>query len=107
MIELKMIDLMIFDSMTKNLMQNNSMTIALIALIKQLIEMLIELLIAIEKFVVERLVIELIEKFLIELICAHVNTFEIDSITIEILIDIRIENDFFNAAIFFRLKNNF
>ena len=73
MINSKLINLIIIDMMT---------------LIERLIKMLIELLIAVEKFVVERLVIELIEKFLTELICMHVDIFEINLIAIKILINV-------------------
>ena len=50
--------------------------------------MLIESLIAVKKHVVERLAVELIEEFLIELIYVHVDTSEINPITIEKLIDV-------------------
>ena len=92
MIESKTIDLMIFDSMIVNSMSIDLLTIELIeslieksikSLIKSSIETLIESLVAFEKFVVDWFVTELIEKFLIELICTHVDTSEIDSITIE------------------------
>ena len=106
-IELKMIDSIIFDSMTDSSMPIDSMTVELIALIERLIEMLIESLIAVKEFAVERFVIELIEKYLIKLIRMHVDTSEIDLITIEMLIDVQIKNYFFSIAMFFRLKNHF
>ena len=92
MIESKIIDLMMFDSMTVDSMLINSLTIEQIeslteklikSLIESLIETLIELFVAFEKFAVDWFAIELIEKFLIELIRTHVNTFEIDSIAIK------------------------
>ena len=59
------------------------------------IEVLIESFIVFEKFVINEFAIRLIEKFLIESICIYVDTFEIDSIIIEILIDVDFEIDFF------------
>ena len=52
-------------------------------LIESSIETLIESFVAFEKFVVDWLVIELIEKFLIELIRIYADTFEINSIMIK------------------------
>ena len=52
-------------------------------LIELSIETLIELFIAFEKFAVDWFPIELIEKFLTELICAYVDIFEINSIMIK------------------------
>ena len=102
-----MIDLMMFDSIINNSLQINSMTIKLMTLIERLIKTLIEFLTAVEKFAVERIMIELIEKILIELIRAHIDTSEIVSITIEKLIDVRIINYIFNIVMFFRLMNHF
>ena len=87
-IELKMINLIMFDLMTNNSMSINLMTIKLIMLIEQLIEMLIESLIVVEKITVKRFVIELIEKYLIELIRMHVDIFKINSIMIKMLINV-------------------
>ena len=83
---------MMFDLMTVDSMSIDSLMIELIEslteksielLIESLIETLIKSFIAFEKFAVNWFAVELIEKFLIELICAYVDTFEIDSITIE------------------------
>ena len=91
-IESKTIDLMMFDSMTVDSMSIDSLTIELIEslteksvelLIESSIETLIESFVAFEKFVVDWFAIELIEKFLIKLICTYVDTSEINLITIE------------------------
>ena len=92
MIESKTIDLMMFNSVTVNSMSIDSLTIELIeslteksikSLIESSIETLIESFVAFEKFAVDWLAVELIEKFLIELIRAYADTSEIDSIMIE------------------------
>ena len=83
---------MIFNLMIVNSILIDSLTIELIKslteksvelLIESLIKTLIELFVAFEKFAVDWFAIKLIEKFLIELIYAYVDTFEINSITIE------------------------
>ena len=92
MIESKTINSMMFDSMTVDSMSIDLLTIELIeslieklikSLIEASIEALIESFVAFEKFAVDWFAIELIEKFLIELICTHVDTSEINSIAIE------------------------
>ena len=92
MIESKTIDSMMFDSVTVDSMSIDSLTIELIeslikksieSLIESSIETLIEPFVAFEKFAVNWLATELIEKFLTELIRTHVDTSEIDSIAIK------------------------
>ena len=92
MIKLKTINSMMFDSMTVDSMSIDSLTIELIEsltekfvelLIESSIEALIEPFVAFEKFAVDWLAIELIEKFLIELTRAYADTFKVDSIAIE------------------------
>ena len=84
MIELKTIDSIMFDSVIVDSVSINSLTIELIeSLTERSIKSLIESFVAFEKFVVDWFATELIEKFLTELIPAHVHTSEIDSIAIE------------------------
>ena len=91
-IKSKIINSMMFDSIIVDSMSIDSLTIELIeslteksieSLIESSIETLIESFVAFEKFVVDWFAIELIEKFLTELIRAYADTSEIDSITIE------------------------
>ena len=91
-IESKTIDSIMFNSMIVDLMSIDLLTIELIEsltekfvelLIESSIEALIESFVAFEKFVIDWFAIELIKKFLTELICAYADISEIDSITIE------------------------
>ena len=92
MTDLLMIESKTIDSMMLDLISIDSLTIELIeslieksieSLIESSIKTLIKSFVAFEKFAVDWFAIELIEEFLTELIRTHVDTFEIDSITIK------------------------
>ena len=107
-IESKTIDSMMFDSIIVDSMSIDSLTIELIEsltekfvelLIESSIETLIESFIAFKKFAVDWFAIELIEKFLIELIRTYIDTFKIDSIVIEKWINVDFKIDFFMQTV--------